>query len=136
MNNKFFAVCMSMVIMVSAFGFSGCKNNTDDKKPGNEPAQAQDEKVYVPTFMYFVSESDENYEEAVKVFEELKAEYDGKVKFDLHNIDENPKDKENFPVDGNTPALIMLNTGNNLSAIEFKCTDKEKLRAYIEESAM
>lgn len=90
------------------------------------------EKKYTPTFMYFVSEADENYDEAMTVVSELQEEYGKKVTFDIHNIDETPEDKENFPVDGQTPALIMLNTKNDPSAFEFQCSDKETLKKDID----
>lgn len=84
------------------------------------------------TFMYFVSGSDAEYEETNAMLEELQEEYGKKVVFDIVNIDENPEAKENFPVDGNTPALFMLNTDNDLSAIELQCNDKDTLIADIE----
>lgn len=94
---------------------------------------AEEEKVYTPTFMYFVSKNDANYDEAMKAVDELKAEYDGKVKFDIVDVDENPDAKKNFEmVDGNTPFLIMLNTKNDICAFEFMCADKDKLKADIE----
>lgn len=88
--------------------------------------------AYTPTFMYFVSGSDADFEAETAVFEKLQKEYDGKVKFDLHNIDETPEDKDNFPVEGMTPALIMLNTSNDISAMEFQCSDEATLKEHIE----
>lgn len=90
------------------------------------------EEKYTPTFMYFVSGADADYDAEIQLFEELESEYDGKVKFDLHNIDETPEDKENFPVEDTTPVLIMLDTSNNISAMEFMCSDKETLVSDIE----
>ena len=84
------------------------------------------------TFMYFVSGSDSGFEETNAMLEELKDEYKKKIKFDVVNIDENPEATENFPVSGNTPALIMLDENNDISAIEFKCNNKEKLVKDIE----
>lgn len=86
------------------------------------------------TFMYFVSESDENYEEEMEVYESLEKKYSRKVVFDLHNIDETPEDKENFPVDGTTPVLIMLDVNNDISAMEFMCSDEDTLKADIEKA--
>ncbi len=94
---------------------------------------AEEEKVYTPTFMYFVSKNDAKYDEAMKAVDELKSEFDGKVKFDIVDVDENPDAKKNFEmVDGNTPFLIMLNTKNDICAFEFMCSDKDKLKADIE----
>lgn len=89
-------------------------------------------KVYTPTFMYFVAYSDENYSQTQKMLDTLMKEYSDRVTFDIINIDDNPEAKENFPVDRQTPALIMLNTSNDISAFEFKCDDKATLISDIE----
>lgn len=88
--------------------------------------------VYKPTFMYFVSNKDADFENTNAMFEELQKKYEDDVKFNLINVDDNPEMLQNFQlVDGNTPALIMLNTSNDISAMEFKCSDKEKLEQDI-----
>ncbi len=94
-------------------------------------ADAQEEKIYTPTFMYFVSYSDEGYDATMVILEELKKEYEGRVNFDIRNIDENPELVNNFPVKDNTPTLIMLNTKNDISNILFKTKDKDKLKDAI-----
>lgn len=107
---------------------SGAAQSEDETKQ-EEPA-----KTYTPVFMYFVSKSDEGYNEYMSMIEELKAEYGEKVTFDIVDVDEEPEAKENFPVDGNTPTLIMTNTNNDISALEFKCSDKARLTEDIEKS--
>ena len=100
--------------------------------PENTGADAeQEQKVYTPTFMYFVSNSDEGYDATMVMLEELKKEFDGKVNFDIRNIDEEPELVDRFPVKDQTPTLIMLNTKNDISNILFKTKDKEKLTAAI-----
>ena len=95
----------------------------------NNPVQ---EKVK-PTFMYFVSKKDPSYDAAMQAVESLKKSYGDSVVFDIRDVDEEPDVKKNFAlVDGQTPALIMLNTENNISTFEFKCSDESKLRADIE----
>lgn len=85
-----------------------------------------------PVFMYFVSESDSDYDTALKVFDELKKEYDGKIEFQLHDITKDKEILERFSiVDGNTPALIM--DGKDLG-LQFKTTDKNVLAGEIEKS--
>ena len=96
-----------------------------DNKPAEEP-----EKV-TPTFMFFVSKKDSDYDKAMKAVDELKKSYDKKINFDIVDIDENPDAKKNFPVEGQTPTLIMLNTSNDISAFEFKISDKEKMENAI-----
>lgn len=84
-----------------------------------------------PTFMYFYTNADT--ETVTPVLEELQDEYGKKVTFNLINVDENPEALENFQlVSGNTPALIMLNTNNDISKFEFQCSDKETLKADID----
>ena len=117
MKKRIFGLGMAALMMLSIMAMSGCGKKED---------------VYTPTFMYFVSESEANYDDAMIVAAELQEEYADKVTFDIHNIDETPEDKENFPVDGMTPALIMLNTSNDISAMEFMCVDKDTLTKDIE----
>ena len=81
--------------------------------------------------MFFVSKKDSDYDKAMKAVDELKKSYDKKINFDIVDIDENPDAKKNFPVEGQTPTLIMLNTSNDISAFEFKISDKEKMENAI-----
>lgn len=106
----------------------------DETEKYKEEEDKEQEKVYTPTFMYFVSKSDAEYEKTMGIIEELKKEYDGKVVFDIKDVDKEPELKESFPVDGETPALIMLNIHNDISGFEYRCNDKEKLIQCIENS--
>ena len=99
-------------------------------KKGTEPVTEVDHVT--PTFMYFVSNSDENFDETQKTIAELEKEYDGDVIFSVINIDENTEAATNFPVQGQTPMLIMLNTNNDISAMSPKCSDKGELKEAIE----
>lgn len=105
---------------------------SDNKPSDNSETGADEQKVYSPTFMYFVSNSDADFDKTAALIDELKKEYGDRVTFDINNIDEKPEMKENFPVEGQTPALIMLNKSNDISAFEFKCSDKAKLAECIE----
>ena len=79
--------------------------------------------------MYFVANADDNFDATNTMYTELENEYKDKINFQLVNVDENPEALENFSlVKDQTPALIMLDTSNNISAIEFKCSDKDKLK--------
>ena len=112
------------------------KTQETDEKSGKEEekqdVKKEPEKVYTPTFMYFVSANDEGYDNTNKVIEELKKEYEGKINFDVRNIDEDKEAAENFSAAGNTPLLIMLNTKNDISAFNPKCSDKDMLKQAIE----
>ena len=111
-------------------------NASNEQQPsGNDTVQNEEpqEKV-TPTFMYFISGNDQNFDETNAMLEELKAQYSEQVMFDIVNIDENPEAIDNFPVAGQTPVLIMLNTSNDISAIEFMCSDKATLEEDIQKA--
>ena len=97
-----------------------------------ESTEANPDKVSGPTFMYFVSNSDSDFDKTNEMLQELKKEYEGKVNFDIRNVDKTPEDKDNFPVDGNTPMLIMLDKSNDICAFNPKCNDIQTLRESIE----
>ncbi len=129
MNKKIISVILAMMLTVPALASCG-GNKTDEDGSDVNVTEQQDEVM--PTFMYFVSNSDADFDAANKVVDELKDEYDGKVNFNIINIDENPDAVNSFPVQGQTPMLIMLNTSNDISALSPKCSDKEQLKAAID----
>ena len=139
-KTKIAAAVIAAVVIVAAviiFAAKGIQKKNTAPETTAAPVQAvtetsENEKKYTPTFMYFISKSDAGFDATNSMIEDLKKEYGGRVKFDIINVDDTPEAKENFPVDQQTPALIMLNTSNNISAIEFKCSDKQVLRQYIE----
>ena len=102
-------------------------NNEQTDNTANNEGAVEEEKVYTPTFMYFVSNSDADFEKTTAMLDELQKEYGDKITFEIKNIDDEPELKDNFPVEGQTPALIMLNTSNDISAFEFQCSDKDNL---------
>lgn len=105
----------------------------EEKAVNQSAEESEPEEKVTPTFMYFVSKSDADYAAGLSAVESLKKEYGDKVKFEIADIDEKPELKDNFQlVVGQTPALIMLNTSNDISALEFKCTDTDTLKKDIE----
>lgn len=118
------------------------KNTQSQNKPVKTPVEATQEPLVLPTFMYFVAPSDALYNDAVKVYEELSKEYEGKVRFELKDVDAEPELKERYmvnlpdsPVPMHTPTLIMLDVHNNISTIGLtECVDKETLKAAIEKA--
>ena len=121
-----------IIILVVVFMGSGDTENggTSGNSSTSQATEVVEEKT--PVFMYFVSKNDEGYSDYMEMVDELKSEYGDKVNFNIVDIDENPDSKQNFPVDGNTPMLIMTNKANDISAIEFSCSDKTKLTDDIE----
>lgn len=100
-------------------------------KQAETPAATEQAKV-TPTFMYFVSNSDADFDSTQATIDELQEEYADKVNFNIINIDENTEAASNFPVQGNTPMLIMLNTSNDISAMSPKTSDKAELKEAID----
>lgn len=121
-----------IIILVVVFMGSGDTENGGTSGNGSTSQATEVVEEKTPVFMYFVSKNDEGYSDYMAMVDELKSEYGDKVNFDIVDIDENPDSKQNFPVDGNTPMLIMTNKANDISAIEFSCSDKTKLTDDIE----
>lgn len=119
---------------VSTAGESSVQTTETAKTAEDEntvPVQTEEVVKVTPTFMFFTSKNDADHDKTMAVVEELKKTYGEKIKFDLVDIDETPEATENFPVKDQTPALIMLNTSNDISAFEFKITDKSKMEEAI-----
>lgn len=103
-------------------------------KPNNATVD-NGREIVKPTFMYFVSKSDETYEEEMKVVEALKKDFEDEVVFDIKDVDENPDAIKSFPmVDNNTPFLIMLDRYNDLSVFKPGVVDQKELKGYIKEA--
>ncbi len=127
-KKKIIALAMSAVMAVGMIAGRGSTNNS-----GTDTAQTESTEKVTPTFMYFVANADDNFDATNTMYTELENEYKDKINFQLVNVDENPEALENFSlVKDQTPALIMLDTSNNISAIEFKCSDKDKLKTDID----
>ena len=127
-KKKIIALAMSAVMAVGLI--AGCGSTKDTS---TDTAQTESTEKVTPTFMYFVANADENFDATNTMYAELENEYKDEINFQLVNVDENPEALENFSlVKDQTPALIMLDTSNNISAIEFKCSDKDKLKSDID----
>ena len=117
-KKKIIALAMSAVMAVGMIAGCGSTNNS-----GTDTTH----------YLYFVANADDNFDATNTMYTELENEYKDKINFQLVNVDENPEALENFSlVKDQTPALIMLDTSNNISAIEFKCSDKDKLKTDID----
>lgn len=127
-KKKIVALAMAAVMAVGMV--TGCGSTKDSS---TDTAQTESTEKVTPTFMYFVANADENFDATNTMYTELENEYKDDINFQLINVDENPEALENFSlVKDQTPALIMLDTSNNISAIEFKCSDKDKLKTDID----
>lgn len=83
------------------------------------------ERMQKPTFMYFVTSREEK--EADGLIRELEEEFGDRVIFEIKNISEDKGLLAKYPVEGNTPALIMELPGGDVSEILLSAVDKDKL---------
>ena len=113
-KKKIIALAMSAVMAVGMIAGCGSTNNS-----GTDTAQTESTEKVTPTFMYFVANADDNFDATNTMYTELENEYKDKINFQLVNVDENPEALENF-------SLVKD------SAIEFKCSDKDKLKTDID----
>ena len=129
---------ITAVILAALMGaamLAGCGNKAEEAPaPAETTAPTAEEPVekVTPTLMYFISNSDETFDEEQKTVEELQNEYNGSVNFDVINIDENTEAANNFPVQGQTPMVIMLDTSNNISAMSPMTYEKDALKEIID----
>ena len=147
MNKKIISAILAAMMVIPALAACGGKDggaiggadgttgieisDSVEVKDTSKPESAEVPTEVTPTFMYFVSAQDKDYDAAMQTVSELQEQYGEQIDFQITNIDENPEAAENFPVAGQTPALIMLNTSNDISAIEFQTSDKAALEADI-----
>ena len=119
-------ICAALMGAVMLTGCGGNETNTPETE-----TQTAVEKV-TPTLMYFISNSDATFEEEQKVIEELQSEYGDSVNFRVINIDVDTEAANNFPVQGQTPMVIMLNTSNDISAMSPMTHEKDALKQIID----
>lgn len=125
-------MAVTCAALIGAMALTGCGKKADDTNTQDtQQTETAVEKV-TPTLMYFISNSDETLDAEKTVIEELEAEYGDDVNFNVINIDENTEAANNFPVQGNTPMVIMLNTTNDISAMSPKTSDKDGLKDIID----
>lgn len=113
-------------------------NISPDEKPDVDfmfEASKGEDNVTLPTFMYFISDADSDLKNINEVIEKLKKEYEGIVNFDIRNVTKEPENLKNFPVEGATPALIMLNSNNDITNILFRNSNYSELKQAIEEAS-
>ncbi len=124
-----------LAALMGAVMLAGCGNKAEENPtPAETTAPTAEEPVekVTPTLMYFISNGDETFDEEQKNVEELQQEYGDSVNFDVINIDENTEAANNFPVQGQTPMVIMLDTSNNISAMSPMTYEKDALKGIID----
>ncbi len=99
---------------------------------GNAQTDVKEEANQKATFMFFVTKEDEKNEDLNKALDKLKDEYKDTVEFDIKNVDKDKELLKNFPVEGNTPALIMMKPGGDIVNMLFMTAEYDKLKAAID----
>ena len=122
-----------LAALMGAVMLAGCGNKADNGAANTPEPETQEavEKV-TPTLMYFISGADATFDEEQKTVEELQNEYGDSVNFSVINIDINTEAANNFPVQGQTPMVIMLDTSNNISAMSPMTYEKGALKEIID----
>ncbi len=126
------AIVAAVVIVIALIVIAVNNNSNSGGTADTSTVEATERPRVTPTFMYFVSSADEGYDDTQAMLAELEAEYGESIKFDIRNVDDDPEMAENYSVTGQTPALIMLDVYNDISAFAWQCNDKELLISYIE----
>lgn len=111
-------------------------NTTSTMEEADKTISQSDEsgekKTYTPTFVYFINSEQEA--ETKDTLDKLKKEYEGRVNFDIRNIDETGEDLEDSIGNDNMPALFMHNSNNDICALLIKTYDYGSLKAAIEKA--
>lgn len=132
MSNKKKIIIIAVIVAVSVFALavSLLKKDNGVASPSktNNAVQTEDIKA---KFMYYVSEANENKEEALKIVDELKNEYKDEVDFVVINIDTEPEKVYGFALPDETPKLVLIGINNEFS-MKSNCADKEVLKQEIE----
>ncbi|MCH5211501.1 MAG: hypothetical protein J1G06_00655 [Oscillospiraceae bacterium] len=139
---KYYILAIAAVLVVAVVFMVAFCSNTEYKKSNKtnaavteqESASSQPEKVYPLQFRYFVTKSDENYDEYMAMISEIEEKYEDQVMFTITDIDDDPVARDNFPVDvSGTPMLIVVKSTGDIF-MEGKCADRDKIVGYIEDA--
>ena len=144
MSNKKKIIVVAVIVLISALALviSALKKDgtsmppqkpaeTSTQQNTKESENTEPSKDIKAKFMYYVSEVDENKEEALKVVDELKNEYSENVEFIVINIDKEPEKVYGFALPDETPKLVLLGV-NSEFAMKSNCADKDVLKQEIE----
>ena len=132
---KYYIIAIAAVLVIAVVLMVLYGPDAKDKNNAANPTATEQAKVYPRQFDYFVTKNDENYDEYMAMIEEIEEQYKDQVMFTITDIDENPSARDNFPVDAfGTPMLIVVTSTGDISAMEGKCADRDKIVGYIEEA--
>ncbi len=131
-SKKVLVIVITAILVVLATIAALVSAPKDDGDINVGEAESMENTVVKPTFMYFVTNSDLENGDTKSALEKLQKEYGEKVVFEIKNVDEDKELLENFSiVKGNTPALIMLDTSNDISSILYKTNSYDTLKDAV-----
>ncbi len=122
------AVLAAVMVIGSLFGVKSTEQGEEQKL--EEVKNEAEEKIYTPTFVYFIS--NEHIEATQEVLDKLKNEYDGKIIFDIRNIDETGEDLSQSFGNESMPLLLMHDKKGDMCSILMQNSDYEDLKGAIE----
>ncbi|MBO5060187.1 MAG: hypothetical protein J6C82_04665 [Clostridia bacterium] len=125
-------ICLAVSVLLIALVIMPQVNKQSMQNEEKTVTSDSGEVVNKPTFMYFVTSSELADKNIKKVLDKLEEEYGSKVIFEIKNVDTDKKLLEDFPVKDNTPALIMLDSNNDITNIMFKTSEYDKLKVAID----
>ena len=132
---KYYILAIAAVLVIAVVLMVLYGPGANNKKTPDDVVATEQAKVYPRQFRYFVTKNDENYDEYMAMIEEIEEQYKDQVMFTITDIDDDPSARDNFPVDVfGTPMLIVVTSTGDISAMEGKCADKDKIVGYIEEA--
>ena len=129
MKNKFFAPIAA--VFVSIIVIAGVVNPILGTLPADSAAKDGQTDLSQSVFMFFVTDSE--YSELKSTLHKLEKEYNGSVEFVINNVDRDKSLLNSYPVENNTPALIMLDENSDIVGIHFKVNDYVQMRNIIED---
>lgn len=124
-NKLFYPICALIVsvIVVAVFISPQIK-----QLPESDAVSADN----LPKLMFFVT--DEDYAEMKNTVHKLEKEYKGRIDIEVMNVDRDKSLLSSFPVDGNTPAVIVTDGSGDVCGIHFKTDSYDAMRLIIEEA--
>lgn len=128
-KKKIIAVIAVMALAVGMISGCGCKKKDI---PADVAENTETAKKENPTFMYYISNSDEDFDKTNETLKELEEEYKDRVNFKIINIDDD--NVQALVTQGQTPTLILTNGTDGEAQIKNQCNDKEELKNCIEEA--
>ena len=135
MSNKKKIIIVIVIVLLSVLALTIStlkKNSSQSELPETSVSQnTVPSKDVKAKFMYYVSEADQNKEEALKAVDEIKDEYKDKVEFVVINIDKEPEKVYGFALPDETPKLVLIGV-NNEFAMKNNCADKKILKQELE----